>query len=272
MPGLTFRVLDCEITVTASSPDILGRVEDIAIRSEDREPARHALLFRADTADGGYRIRFEAQESPLLPDAVYAALYLHEWIYQRVLFCHEAEMCLHAGCFSLGGRLGIVSGEKGAGKTTMLCAMAAEGREVFSDEYLLIGDDTLAPVPRKFHLKEKTLELVPGLQQKCESLVSYPSHSGGGFFFHDPCVPWKRPTRTEEGIIFFIAPDHAGESRIEPCSPTEMAQLLLTQVIHLGGNPGMLIRRMCSLVARFSGYRVHFGTLDSFSNELSTVV
>jgi len=272
MPVLTFRVLDCEISVMANSPDLLGRVEDIAVVGNGFKPVRYSLLFRVDEVAGGYLVRFEEQEGPVLPDSEYAALYLHEWIYRQILFCHQGELCLHAGCFSRGGRLGIVSGEKNAGKTTMLCSLAAEGGEVFSDEYLLLGDDALITVPRKFHLKEKTLELVPGLRQISETLVSYPSHYGGRFFFHDPSVPWNYPSWPEEGIVFFITPYHNGETRIEPCSRTEMVKLLLTQVIHPGSDPGDMIRRMCSLVSRFPCYRVFFGTLDSFSDKLAGMI
>lgn len=263
MPGITFQVLDCIVTIIAPFPSIRKRINDITVKNEGNDPVRHSFVLRIIRDGDGYRVVNEDQTSPLLTDEVQTVLYLHEWLYKLILFAHRDKVCLHAGCFSSGGKTGIVSGEKNAGKTTVLSALASEGATVFSDEYLLFGGGFFAPVPRAFHLKEKTLDVVPGLRSSCKDLIPYPSHYGGIFFFHDPRAVWdSTDSWPDNGAIFFIREEYQGPSRIEPCSETEMVKLLLTQILQPGAELGSMIKELCRLVSQLKCFLLFPGNLN----------
>jgi len=70
---------------------------------------------------------------------------------------------IHAACGSIQGRRFLVAGDKGAGKTTLITRFFFEGVAVHGDERVLLREQKVIPLPRKFHLKEGTVPLIPQL-------------------------------------------------------------------------------------------------------------
>ncbi|MCE5249548.1 hypothetical protein LLG96_04930 [bacterium] len=270
MSVMTFQILDCSISVDSQSPEIQDRLNDIAVE-KDHGPVRHTFVFTVNSEGDGYRILFNDLRSPLFSSAVQTVLNLHEWFYSLVLFHHRDELCIHAGCFSFDGSLGILSGEKNAGKTSILCSLAMQGADVFGDEYILVKNGSFRPVPRKFHLKEKTLDIVPGLKSACAELTPYPSHYGGMFYFYDPAISWEQRTPVRNGSerIFFINPHHGGKPAISACSQTEMVENLLTQILNPGIKSADIIKELCIFVSQRSCYTIYSGNMEIITELLT---
>ena len=65
-------------------------------------------------------------------------------IIEQVLASHRRELAFHAACMSRGGRNLLISGDPGAGKSTLALHLAANGFEYRGDDVTLISPEGLA--------------------------------------------------------------------------------------------------------------------------------
>lgn len=98
-------------------------------------------------------------------DLDFCLLQVHEYMHNAALNAHRDRLWLHAACLSHAGRTALIIGEKGAGKTTLALRLMLAGCAVHCDETVLISAGELRPFPRKFYLKDGTLELLPQLAE-----------------------------------------------------------------------------------------------------------
>ena len=178
-------------------------------------------------------------------------VYLHQWINHRI--CEDLTgLMIHGGCGTFKGKRFILCGDKGAGKTSLLCRLLFEGVQVHSDEMVFLDNDGAEPFPGKFHLKEGTIPLVPPLRASCLRLRPYPalSKGGGSFFFFDPSdigLEWGT-SRAKVDVFFYLEPGRLGGSRIVSCPKFMMVGKILGQTLNLEGDPRPQIRRLCRAV------------------------
>jgi hypothetical protein len=75
------------------------------------------------------------------------------------VFSHWAgRLSFHAGAFVAGGGVWAVVGEREAGKSSTLAALAMAGQEVFSDDVLVLDGLTAFAGPRAIDLRQETAE------------------------------------------------------------------------------------------------------------------
>ena len=80
-----------------------------------------------------------------------------------------------------------VTGDRNAGKTTLLLKMMLDGAEMHCDETVLLHDGLIQTFPRKFYIKEETLQHLPRIREICAAKRSYPAFFGWGpFLFCGP--------------------------------------------------------------------------------------
>lgn len=250
MTEITLDIRGFSVRIATGCPEILSRLGDIAVRHPSGEPAGE-ILFRITRAGDGYRAALDGGDTLDVPDDVTAVLLVHEWIDRCIISRTPDTLWLHAGSFTLGGHGFIVPGEKGAGKTTLLCALALAGVPVHGDEYVSVRDGNALPYPRKFHLKERTLETVPALRPVYERLIEYPAFGGGGFVFFDPGTvgrPWKMAGLVRP-VVVYVEPDHAAGTLLRPASVPEMFERVLPQVVSCHADTGRAARELYSFLS-----------------------
>lgn len=198
-------------------------------------------------------------------DAEWVTLYVHELINFRVAWHWRNFIKIHTASGSFRGKRFLLAGDKGAGKTTLITRLLFEGAAVYGDETVLLNEEDVIPFPRRFHLKEGTIPLVPQLVPICQRLTSYPAYYGGRFFFFDPTVAgfdWQMKTGKAD-TLFYLEPCHEKETKIESCPGWLMVQKLMLQSSDFAGNPEGQIGELCHLVDRSDNFIIHLGELDS---------
>src|SRR5687768_4315184 len=103
------------------------------------------------------------------------ALPMFEWVMNWCVFTRPNQyLLLHAGVLERDGRGLILSGEPGAGKSTLTAALMFRGWRLFSDEVGMIptGRCDLLPLPRPVGLKNASIEII---RADCPSAVIGPS-------------------------------------------------------------------------------------------------
>jgi hypothetical protein len=170
---------------------------------------------------------------------------------------------LHAGCASLEGHRALFTGDKSSGKTTFLLHLLLSGEEVLCDENVMVKKGRVIPLPRKFHLRDGSFPLLPGLDGVKERLRSYTYQEIGTFRFLDP-GDLGREWKTGEGpaaAVFFIEPNFGGPSSVEPMAKIDMVRHLLFQTVNLGERPGGHIGELTGFVGDIGAWRLRLGDL-----------
>jgi HprK-related kinase A len=91
------------------------------------------------------------------------ALPMFEWVMNWCFFTRPNQyLLLHAAVLERGGRGLILSGQPGAGKSTLAAALTFEGWRLFSDELAVIppGRRVLLPLPRPIGLKNESIDII----------------------------------------------------------------------------------------------------------------
>jgi HprK-related kinase A len=129
-------------------PDFDARVEPL---SRWRSPIRPAACTVVD----GRAVFDPFRRNQALP--------MFEWVMNWCFFTRPNQyLLLHAAVVERGGRGLILSGQPGAGKSTLAAALAFEGWRLFSDELAVMapGQRLLVPLPRPIGLKNASIEII----------------------------------------------------------------------------------------------------------------
>jgi len=260
-----FTVLGTTVQIVKNSNEIARRLQDIRVKAHDPMATSRALSIEILRRDGQYVIIEGGEPLVSSSDAEWITLYLHELINYRVSWYVSDLIKIHAASGAFRGKRFLLVGDKGAGKTTLITRLLLEGAAVYGDETVLLQEGDVMPFPRKFHLKEGTLPLLPQLAPICDKLTSYPAYYGGRFFFFDPTdagFEWQI-TNGKVDTLFYLEPAHGEQSEIERCPYWLMVQKLLLQSSDFANNPEAQIGELCHLVDRSDNFIIHLGELDS---------
>ena len=222
---IPYQVLGCRVVVSTDVREIAARVRDVAVMpQEDLEPAGEIAVEILRGDDGFFEIRMGGgvRDRSRELDAVIAQL---EAVVTRAAVGRMVDWTrLHAGCVVVGGARILVSGDKGAGKTTTLLKLLLRGHDVLCDENVLLRGGEALPVPRKFHLRDGTIALMREFAPVAATLRKYHVQHLAPFHFFDPSDLGRgwRLSRAAADAVLFIEPNRGGRSTIVPLAKTDL--------------------------------------------------
>lgn len=154
--GVGFFYADC------SGPPA-GGFYDFHIRLE--RPAGARRWFRPQV-----RFLFDGK-SPFKPLPLVQAYPMFEWGLNWCItrYCHWFLM-IHSAVIEREGRVVILPGNPGAGKSTLCAGLIHRGWRLYSDELALVSmaDGLLTPLPRPVSLKNESIEVIRGFADDAE--------------------------------------------------------------------------------------------------------
>ncbi|HEV2518493.1 MAG TPA: hypothetical protein VGV07_24815 [Devosia sp.] len=183
---------------------------------------------------------------------------------------HPASPLIHGASVLIGGRRFVITGDKGAGKTTFMLSLLAAGHEVEGDEHLVLEDGGVIARPRTLRVKPGTLRLVPGLPDGLEATPTIDIWEGGLIHAVSPALfgrPWVVRPGKLDGIIF-IAPNHGGRSVVARLSPNAAFQRLMRTVLFPGVSVLAETVRVRRLVTEAPAFELRLGDLTQAQFQL----
>jgi hypothetical protein len=235
------RFLDC-------TPDIDGVTrEDIVI---DVEPFRGRLRILAD----GSVLKEVLNGREALE-------FLHVHLFASSISDRPAASVLHAACLRRDGRRILLSGSKGAGKSTLALRLIQAGYAIEGDEHVFVERTEAIARPRGCRVREASLRYVPEMADAIAQAPYVVDYNSERIFNVDPRTlgaPWQ----IEQGkvdAVFALKPNHGGYSSVRPMQPSALVQFLISETGWRDTDRGISVANIAALVTQTKAFDLSLG-------------
>jgi hypothetical protein len=169
---------------------------------------------------------------------------------------------IHATALDRGGRVVLIPGASGRGKTTACVSLLRSGYGCMSDDHPLLRDDgdalTVLSFPVKVDVTPGTVRFFPEL-----SRAGAPLHQGlqKRYFHPEDIYPHRSADAGEPALILLPQIVDVPRSRLEPYPKSRALEALLPQSLLVFDKEiaQRHFRALARLVERTPCYRLHFG-------------
>lgn len=227
-------------------------------------PVTKKSLYELTVGDGVCRILKDG-EVLHSSDDLYQTIFNLQWLMHReALGGITDRIRIHAGCGEWEGKRFLVVGDKGAGKTTFMVTLLLAGFRVVGDELALVKDGKAIPFPRRFNIKQESTRLLPQLKARFETLpynMTYYNHKMYSLSPHDVGREWK-VDEAEVRAVFYLVPNHGGETRIEECPKYLMVNRVMPMSFLSEKDDHMKIRHLCRMIDNAECHTIYIGGLE----------
>ncbi len=252
-------------------------IDFISHGAEQDFPAETETVYDISLEDGRYMILENGEFKHSPPDYDNLIYNLLGFVNSVALGGVANTIRIHAGCGDYNGYRFLAVGDKGAGKSTLMTHLLSEGFGVSGDELVLIDDSGTMPFPRRFHLKDGSIGLLPDIESMIGEVPFISLYGKGKIYSFSPLdagYEWKIENRKAD-VIFFLEPNHGGESRIEECTKIEMANRLMPMSFLSESRDHLKIGGLCRVIDNADCYLLSIGDLsaaaDSMREKMSLV-
>ncbi|MEM1039195.1 MAG: hypothetical protein AAGI12_06960 [Pseudomonadota bacterium] len=191
-------------------PEIVGL--DAETQSLDLEVKDD--LMRANVLDG---YKTEGCSKTILAD-------LHQYHYRESRAEFPSSPLVHAASIEMSGGMVLFVGDKGAGKSTLICALGLSGAKVLGDEHVILAGGKAITRPRTMRIKTGSLQWLP--HEFCNTVsVHHCITDWHGFriFSVPPSVfgsPWVLSWMPVRAVVM-LKPNHGGASSMRRITADE---------------------------------------------------
>ena len=257
------------MTIATNCPALDQRLDYLAQDARQDFAISGRLHVTALLEDKAYRILEEDREVAVRHDPGAVLDFLYSYCYERANTQLPAgTVMLHAACGRLAGPRGerrfLLIGESGTGKTTLILHLAALGVAVEGDELAVITPGGIAALPRRFHVKSRSLTELPWLPPGAERQPFYESFPGSYVFAVSPRslgYDWEIRHGPVDAV-FYLEANHGGQPRLEELSRTRMVELAMQQLRLPNAGDRSWLAPLCAALNHATAHRLIVGRLD----------
>ncbi|MEP9390174.1 hypothetical protein [Mesorhizobium sp. KR9-304] len=180
---------------------------------------------------------------------------------------------LHAAIATIEGQRFVFLGDKGFGKTTLMLSLIEQGIAVEGDEHVVVTHSGAITRPRRLHVKESSLDLVPALRDAIRSSPSETDWTGNRIYACSPSFRGGSWAIAEVPIdhLVFVEPNFGGSSVLSPLSRDEAFARLLETTFMPSVQQGPAAVRLRKLCVDAGLWRLQAGNLDHAHRHLRKV-
>lgn len=268
------RILACEFEIRSNSPDFIARLAYVAQRAEQTFPLEERYVVDVMWTGEEYRISDASGEARLELSAKTTLEVLYERMHRHALGLLRDHIRIHAASGMTSQAIFLIVGPKRAGKTTLALRLIAEGYDVTGDEMVMLRDGEAVAFPRKFYVREGSLDLLPNVNALRASSPFVSNPMEGRLIAVDPTCfgrPW-RISAAPIAAILFIEPNHGARTTIVPCRKVDMVRRVLPECSPPASGRPDWIADLCRAVDNAETVIIRLGQLDSAAVAISQIL
>lgn len=175
-------------------------------------------------------------------------------------------MVFHAGVAERDGKVAIIPGLSGQGKSTLSAGLALRGWRYFSDEFALIDLDTreAVPYPRPVSLKNESIEVIRAFAPDAAVTQPMEDTHKGRVAYIPTRADWieRMDERAKPGAIVFPHYEAGGMPNIVRIGPAEAFMLCTASSVNYDRFGGRSFEALTRLIDEVPVYAIHYPDLD----------
>lgn len=250
-----------------------ARAEELfaALYQEDRSSADTIEIYELHEQSGGSggEWRILVREASHAYDAFSAAMNALEASIADALVRRDTGLhVIHAATvYAPGGDL-LLTGESGAGKTTLSLALTAHGLRVGGDDTAVLDPvtNTVRPVPRCFHIDTRSVALL------AEAGVTLPADALRDAFVTPAHLGVVNPTPARIRFVFTLEPERLAAPRIVPETHARTIATLLMQTGRGNFSDRQAVDALRHMTSHCRCFRLWSASLRTTADEMVQVV
>ena len=268
---ICLRYLDLEVEVQVSDRATASIVEWFTPKTTHAAPPMHKLQLELSHKSPIYQLvgpafKINAHTASSAVQAV------HSVATDAMLHSMPFVAAISAVTLVHKGRSILLVGGPESGRSTLALALAMAGYEVGGDDYALVQQGLVAPMPGRFSIWQSSLRLIaeiPGAE-RWQALNDVPIQN-----VRLPIDPtyfgglW-RVSAAPVGAVLLLEPNFGGRSRVRQIQGSDMTRMVLGQSHHLHAEQGRSIREICSILASANTAVLEIGNLTSAVQAITT--
>lgn len=180
----------------------------------------------------------------------------------------------HAAIVEIDGKRIAILGDKGFGKTTLALKLIEQGARVEGDEHVVITPRGSITRPRRLHVKDSSIALVPALSDAILASPSTMDWMGRRVFACSPALKargWQIVERPIDHVVF-AEPNFGGTSILSPVSrDAAFSRMIETAFMPLRSR-AMAAASLRTLSVNARAWRLQVGKLDQAAWHLNKVI
>jgi hypothetical protein len=265
---LRFDILGCRVGIATRSRLVQRLVRRLYGNYTDTAAGQPETVLQINTIsqDGNRLWTLAAERDPISSDANLGSVLnrLEYEICRRVIERRRDLIMLHGALVSRDGAALFISGESGAGKTTLSMALSTRGFHVETDDVALFeaSSTTFHPIPRCFHLDSRSKRLLR------ETGVQIPEASGRHSFVTPADLQACGSRGPTPDTLIALSPARSDSPALVPLTQAEMTGLLMRESAWGRQSGGEVLTAVIRLTRRARCYQLTMGSLDASVNLL----
>jgi hypothetical protein len=146
---------------------------------------------------------------------------------QKILESPRGVLCVHGALVSRGNGGVVIVGPRGAGKSTLACALWNDGWSLLCDDVSMIAGEDALPTPRRVSLRRNGLDLVDSPLLRHARATPGFVETSAGCVFQPRQVDDTRTDRARLAAIVFLARRGVVDRSVSRIPPAHAALALL---------------------------------------------
>ncbi len=261
----TVQLGPCLVRIETDDQEVHRQLRYLDHRASQSYEPSNQLSLSARSEQGGFVLMADGENLGRVVSAAEALDRFYTLAYRHAFTTLPASaLLLHGATVSFGSRRALLVGPPRAGKTTLATRFLLDGVAASGDEYAVLDRSELSAFPRRFHLKEGTLRMLPALRPLLPDLPSVQTPSGRVVALQptDLGLPWVLDPAPVD-LIVLLEPDHAGRTLIGEITAHELVHALMRQTIVPAGRNNRWIASLSELVGGADFCRLIVGDLEN---------